>query len=428
MPDEYIRRTAITRLTVTETQSGLLRRTVDAWKRGCQLAVDMAWRQYSNKRSVQSIAYDRIREDTALGSQHAILATHQAAEAIKACESREANGRTVSKPEFTAPTVRYDSRTMTLFDDGTVSLTTIDTRVRCDLLLPETKDGYQYQYLSDDTWELTESRLTIRDGDWYLHIGFRRPKPINAGSSTENGTVLGVDLGIEQLAVTSTGRFFSGAELRHEREQFLRTRCELQATRTRSARRTLRQRAQRESRFASDYLHRVSNGIVEEALDYGCSTIAFEELTGITERIAGAMKFHSWAFRCLVTYVEYKAEVYNIDIVFNAPENTSRRCSRTDCHHVSRANRPARDRFKCQTCGYEVHADYNAAKNIGLRTVRCGHTPSQRTGASQCALMSGTVTPNGGFTAYPDGFEAEFTDKSDLVSADSSGQSTGSDS
>ena len=36
---------------------------------------------------------------------------------------------------------------------------------------------------------------------------------------------------------------------------------------------------------------------------------------------------------------------------------------------------------------------------------------SQRTGDSQFALKPGTVTPGGGFTAHPDGFEAELTDK-----------------
>lgn len=29
----------------------------------------------------------------------------------------------------------------------------------------------------------------------------------------------------------------------------------------------------------------------------------------------------------------------------------------------------------------------------------------------QLALKSGTVTPSGGFTAHPDGFKAELTDK-----------------
>ncbi|KAB7512441.1 transposase, partial [Halosegnis rubeus] len=34
------------------------------------------------------------------------------------------------------------------------------------------------------------------------------------------------------------------------------------------------------------------------------------------------------------------------------------------------------------------------------------------------ALKSGTVTLSGGFTAYPDGFEAEFTDKPHPQSAE----------
>jgi len=46
-----------------------------------------------------------------------------------------------------------------------------------------------------------------------------------------------------------------------------------------------------------------------------------------------------------------------------------------------------------------------------MRYVRRGQQSSRRTGDSQLALKSGTVKPNAGFTGYPDGFEAEFTDK-----------------
>jgi len=46
-----------------------------------------------------------------------------------------------------------------------------------------------------------------------------------------------------------------------------------------------------------------------------------------------------------------------------------------------------------------------------MRYVRRGQQSSRRTGDSQLALKSGTVTPSGGFTAYPDEFEAELTDK-----------------
>jgi len=40
---------------------------------------------------------------------------------------------------------------------------------------------------------------------------------------------------------------------------------------------------------------------------------------------------------------------------------------------------------------------------------------------SQLALQSGTVTPSGGFTAHPEQFEAEFTDKPHPQRANPSG-------
>ena len=410
---DYHRRTAITRLQVTPEQARLLEETTHQFKEACQLAVEKVWPECSAKRRVQSLAYDAIRESTALGSQHSILATQQAATAIAACKSRSANGYAVSKPSFTAPTLRYDTRTMTLFDDGSVSLSTIDSRVRCSLVLPTESDGYQNQFLTDDAWELTESTLTRRDGGWYLHLGFRRLQESTESSTAENGTVLGVDLGIENLAVTSTGKFFSGRELTHVREQFEQQRRELQQVGTRSAYRTLQSASTRERRFAQDLLHRVANGIIREAVAHECSAIAFENLTGIASRLSNATVFHTWAFRCLREYVSYKAATVGIDVCTVDPSYTSRQCSRTDCENVDSANRPTQPRFHCQRCGYEVHADYNAAKNIGLRAVRDGHKTSSRTGASQCALKSGTITPDGEFSPIKRD-ERQSTDKSGL--------------
>ncbi|SDG38786.1 hypothetical protein SAMN05216218_1308 [Halorientalis regularis] len=131
-------------------------------------------------------------EETRLGSQHAILATHQAAAALSGVEEIEAlseNYKT-SRPEFTANTIKYDTQTMTLFDDGTVSLLTVNNRIRCDLALPDVEDGYQHQYLNDEDWELTESTISRRDGDYYLNLGFRRPKPekqVEHGVTTRTG-------------------------------------------------------------------------------------------------------------------------------------------------------------------------------------------------------------------------------------------------
>ncbi|ERG94107.1 MAG: transposase [Haloquadratum walsbyi J07HQW2] len=80
-------------------------------------------------------------------------------------------------------------------------------------------------------------------------------------------------------------------------------------------------------------------------------------------------------------------------------EYTSKRCA--ECGFPADENRPTRTDFRCVNCGSEANADSNAAKNIGRRYVVVGGR-GRATGDSQLALKSGTVTPNGGFTAYPD--------------------------
>jgi len=396
--DEYVRRTAITRLAVDDEQRELLEETITEWKRGCQIATDMAWETCHAKGDVQSLAYDALREQTDLGGQHAVLATHQAAEAITGCIERQSKGQQASKPAFSAPTVTFDARTMTLFDDDTVSLSTVEDRVRCSLVLPAADDGYQRQYLDSEAWSVTESTLTARDGEFFLHLGFRRHRTETERDTAEDGTVLGVDLGIENLAVTSTATFINGRELTHDFERFEEVRGSLQQTGTRSAHRTIEEMSRRQRRYVRDVLHHASNEIVTEARQYDCDVIAFEDLTGIRDR-TGASWGHRWAFRTLYEQVAYKAEARGIVVKQVEPAYTSKRCA--ECGFTAEANRPSRSMFRCQQCGSEANADYNAAKTIGMRYVRRGQQSSRRTGDSQLALKSGTVTPNGGFTPSP---------------------------
>jgi IS605 OrfB family transposase len=397
-------------LDVSPTDESLLRDTIEGWKQGCQIAVDKAWERCHSKSDVQNIAYDDVREQTSLGSQHAILACHQAAENIKSCISRRQDGKKASKPTYTSPTVTYDSRTMTVFPEKEqVSLTTHGdhARVRADLVLPDDEDGYQYQYLDSDEWEPTESTLHYRDGDWYLHLGFRKPK--TADETTENGTVLGVDLGVTEIAVTSTARFFSAGELNHKRREFERVRGDLQERGTRNAHRTLENVSGREDEYVKHFLHSVANGIIEEALRYDCDGIVFEELDGIRERLPEAVWHSEWAFNRLYEYVEYKAEAEGLFVETTNPKNTSKRCA--ECGFIHDANRPSRDTFECQQCGTRNHADYNAAKNVADVYLRREQQSSRGRGVSQYALKSGTVTPNRGYTPYSTESEAESTDK-----------------
>ena len=74
---------------------------------------------------------------------------------------------------------------------------------------------------------------------------------------------------------------------------------------------------------------------------------------------------HSWSFAQVKGYVEYKAEERGCTVVGVDPQHTSQSCS--CCGHIARNNRRSRGRFVCRMCGFELHADLNAARNIAAK-------------------------------------------------------------
>jgi putative transposase len=79
------------------------------------------------------------------------------------------------------------------------------------------------------------------------------------------------------------------------------------------------------------------------------------------------------------------------------PEYTSQQCSRTDCGCTLEENRDD-ESFECLKCGYEVHADYNAAKNVAVKyakKLRRSHTSSGGGAPVDVPLNSGVLTVEG---------------------------------
>lgn len=184
-------------------------------------------------------------------------------------------------------------------------------------------------------------------------------------------------------------------------------RGDLQRTGTESAYDTFHRLGSREWRWVEDLLHRESKALVAEAEKHGCSAIGFEDLTDIRDRMANAKKFHAWTFRRLLDYTAYKAEECGISVEQVNPAYTSQRCSH--CGTTLSENRDG-DSFSCRKCGYELHADYNAAKNIARKSIRSGQKSRGGRATRQLALKSGTLSANGSFEpAEPtsDGVTAE---------------------
>ena len=178
---------------------------------------------------------------------------------------------------------------------------------------------------------------------------------------------LGVDLGIENLAVDSDGNFYSGALIERLRLEYSSHRTRLQKKGTPSAKRRMKKASGRQARFQANTNHVISKGLV--TLAKGTSRgIALEDLSGISKApVSKAQKArHSdWACFQLRTFITYKSQIAGIPVVVVDPVNTSRTCSA--CGDMHKNNRKSQSRFVCSKCGFASHADFNASKNIASR-------------------------------------------------------------
>jgi len=424
---EDVIRTVKVKLAVPTERCDDLHQTKDQFLYCANTTSEWAWRHpndycVTSKQKAENALYEQLRTETELTANLVQKGIRRAIEATKSGVARLKKGDNTSQPHFDAWSVVYDKRSATFHRDH-VSLSTVNGRVECDYVIPDDPDETPIgEYLLNEGFEFRMSTLQYDRSteSFYLHARMRRTESEQEQSTTtsegaKHRTVLGVDLNVDgSLAVTSTGAFIGNAdEMNHRRREFEKTRGSIQQTGTRSAHLSIQSMKDREHRWMQDELHRASNQILEEARDHGCTHVAFENLTGIRERMAGAKRFHAWAFRRLSQYTEYKAEMCGIEVEQVSPAYTSQRCS--SCGFTHENNRRSKHQFVCQKCEYELNADYNASKNIARKLLNRLHSGQKSSGGGapcQCALKSGTLNLNGDFNASVQATaEGESTDK-----------------
>ncbi len=206
-----------------------------------------------------------------------------------------------------------------------------------------------------------ESDLIERDGVFYLIATC----DVREAEAYEPGGFIGVDLGVVNIATTSTGYKAAGRGLNRHRKRQLALRKKLQAKGTKSAKRLLKKRNRREQRHATNTNHVIAKTIVTEA-ERTSSGISLEDLKGIRQRVRlrkpQRATLHSWAFAQLGDFIVYKAKRAGVPLVFVDPAYTSQQCS--ECGHIDKRNRANQALFICRGCGVVAHADRNASHNL----------------------------------------------------------------
>lgn len=346
-----MKQTLMVKLDPSEEQHNALLETMHRFNEACNYIAVIAFSIMSaNKIKLQQLVYRDVREKFGLSAQLTIRAIAKVAEAYKRDKS--------IKPDFRADgAIVYDQRILSWKGLEAVSILSLKGRLKIPVRIGE------YQRVRLDRIR-GQADLILREGIFYLAVVVEVPEP----SKFDAVGTMGIDLGIVNLATDSDGENFSGKQVDEVRERNAGLRANLQSAGTKSAKRHLKKLSGRESRFHRDINHVISKKIVAKAKDTG-KAVALEDLEGIRTstvvRTAQRSRNHSWAFRQLRSFIEYKAALSGVPVILVNPRGTSHICP--VCGHNERANRPNRDTFRCVQCGFSGHADHIAAINIARR-------------------------------------------------------------
>lgn len=219
--------------------------------------------------------------------------------------------------------------------------------------------------ISDD-FEICESKLLRRNGEYFLHLVAKREVEIK----TSYSSVLAIDMGIRHVACsvdTQSGQAkFYGRELRQVRGHYFHLRRRLGEKKLLKVIKRIRNK---ESRIVNDQMHKIAKVIVDEAERLN-AIIAIGEINGIRHNSKGRRfnrKLNSWPFWKLASYIRYKANWRGIQVVEVNEAYTSKCCSR--CGEIGVRSGNHHGLFECPRCGLKENADRNGAFNIGRRAL-----------------------------------------------------------
>lgn len=180
---------------------------------------------------------------------------------------------------------------------------------------------------------------------------------------TLTNKMVGIDLGVSHLAITSDGEFFDNAKHLRKSEHQLKKLQRIVSKRKKGSnrrRKAITLLAKKHEKIANqrkDTNHKISRKLVNEY-----DLIVFEDLNvkGMVKNKHLAKSIHEVAWNQLITFTTYKAEYAGKEVKLVNPHNTTQMCS--SCGEIVKKTLAERE-HRC-SCGYVAHRDVNAAINI----------------------------------------------------------------
>ena len=232
---------------------------------------------------------------------------------------------------------------------------------------------------SGHTQKLGECQVVATDAGFEVHLSVTFGRRVSR-QSDDPRYVVGVDRGRNELvyaALYDRKRDHvdgwvnvNGSEIEHIMDELSERISDVQQAGALDDMLRLRTRRHR---FKKQKDYEAANAVVDLARDAGSGTLDSFGVVIVLENLEGMSnlgnysvenrRFNEWTYYRQSEAITDKAEPFDIPVETIDPAHTSQVCSRCGSEDTRRSG----VHFECRACGYEQHADANAAVNIAKR-------------------------------------------------------------
>src|SRR3989344_3841065 len=232
-----------------------------------------------NKNTLHKLTYKKLRKEFP-NFPSALLQTVRdvASEALKRTKLKTK----LNPKQYSS--IRLDKRNLRVnLEHRLISISSIEGRIKMTYNSNQQIDKYL-------GWNTRAGTLSFRNNQLWLNMIVEKENPLQQ----INNKVLGIDRGINNIAVCSNNQFFNANHLKAIKGEYQFLKSKLQSVGTCSAKRKLKKVAGRERRFVADMNHQLSKTIAKS--DY--TAFALEKLVRIKQNKGKRFnkKLGGWSF------------------------------------------------------------------------------------------------------------------------------------
>lgn len=189
--------------------------------------------------------------------------------------------------------------------------------------------------------------------------------------------IVGVDLGIKDLVITSEGvvyenkKFFTNTQKKLKRLQRRFTKTKKKGKNREKLRKKVAKVYRKIKRQREHYYHQISNELIRENQTIILETLRIKNMVK-NRKLAKSISDASWG--TLIRMLEYKAVWYGRNIIkIDTFYPSSKTCS--NCGNVKEELNLSERTYKCECCGFSIDRDLNASINIRNAGIKIPEVP-----------------------------------------------------